>query len=180
MITNVETTSAPKPANASKSQVSVFAEQMAKRLSYHPYSKDIFRVIEELGGKIETKSSEDSFGEHDASLTVRKKGDFTVYLSALCGPDRNRFSAGHELGHYLMHYVAQKRTDSMCAARNGDSKDKAEWEANWFAGAFLMPSITFREIHANYAGNADLIALHFQVSRRAAEVRAEVLKLKTK
>jgi len=179
MITSVLLASGPKPVNASKSQVSAFAEQMAKRLSHDPSSNDVSKVIEGLGGKIEPKSWEDSFGEHDASLDVRGHGDFTVYLSDLCGPDRNRFSAAHELGHYLMHYVAQKRTDPMKAARNGDSKDRAEWEANWFAGAFLMPAAAFKDVHGRYSGNADLIALHFQVSRRAAEVRAEVLKLTT-
>ena len=173
------TINGPKPANASKSQVSGFAEQMAKKLSYDPSAGDVSKVIKELGGTIEYKSPEMSFGEDEASLEVRKHGDFTVYLSGLCGPDRNRFSAAHELGHYLIHYVAQKRTDSMHAARNGNLKDRAEWEANWFAGAFLMPTTAFKDIHTRYSGNASLIALHFQVSRRAAEVRAEVLKLHT-
>jgi len=174
MPATVTVNATPNPVNASKAQISQFAESMAQRLGHDPEKKDIFAVLEALGAKVEYT---DAFAATDASLLVERQGTLIVRLSGLCGPDRNRFSAAHELGHYLMHYVAAKRTGVMEAARSGDSSDRAEWEANWFAGAFLMPRSAFTEVHSCYDGNVDLIAAHFQVSRRAAEVRAEVLGL---
>lgn len=58
-----------------------------------------------------------------------------VYESAWNGNGRARFTASHELGHFLMH-----RTVTMARAR--DDGDKifcdSEWQADTFAGTLLM------------------------------------------
>lgn len=58
-----------------------------------------------------------------------------VYIGAWAGNGRDRFTACHELGHFLMH-----RTITM--ARSRDDVDKiycdAEWQADTFAGTLLM------------------------------------------
>ena len=168
----------PAPANNSKRNIFKYAEEVAKKHNYNINENDVFKIIEFLGGKIEKIEPMGSFESDDASLIVKQKGDFIVRLSVLCGDDRNRFSAAHELGHYLLHYFSQNRQDEMHAARSGDVNDRAEWEANWFASAFLMPEVQYRKIHKDEIGNFDAISCHFRVSRRAAEVRALVLDLK--
>ncbi len=164
--------SKPVGLNASKAAISKLAEEFAEKVGYHPQRNDIFSVIKTLGGKVEYRGVSRLLGEHDASLRVDSKDSFTIILSALCGQDRNRFSAAHELAHFILHYIIAGRKDVMEAARSGNSQDRAEWEANWFAGAFLMPEKEFREIYkmgANYAAG------YFEVSVAAVDVRAKTL-----
>lgn len=47
---------------------------------------------------------------------------------------RSRFDAAHELGHLLMHrHISQEDLESSVV------RERIEREANWFAGAFLLP-----------------------------------------
>jgi transcriptional regulator with XRE-family HTH domain len=61
-----------------------------------------------------------------------------VYEGAWSGNGRDRFTACHEFGHYLMHRqqvtMARTREDSHPIYRD------AEWQADTFAGALLMSS----------------------------------------
>ena len=52
---------------------------------------------------------------------------------------------------------------------------RCEWEANWFAAAFLMPSKPFCDAWKTMSLND--VARHFLVSTSAAENRAKALNL---
>lgn len=58
-----------------------------------------------------------------------------VYEGACAGGGRHRFTAAHEMGHYLMHRHIK-------LARARDDRDKiftdSEWQADTFAGTLLM------------------------------------------
>lgn len=58
-----------------------------------------------------------------------------VYIGAWTGDRRDRFTACHECGHFLMH-----RTVTMARARNDSHKIfcDSEWQADTFAGTLLM------------------------------------------
>ncbi|MEH2551738.1 transcriptional regulator with XRE-family HTH domain [Bradyrhizobium sp. AZCC 2262] len=58
-----------------------------------------------------------------------------VYEGAWSGNRRDRFTACHELGHFLMH-----RTITMARARQDSDKIfcDAEWQADTFAGSLMM------------------------------------------
>ena len=63
-----------------------------------------------------------------------------VYEGACNGVGRDRLTMAHELGHYLMH-----RDVATGLARVGDGEEiptycDPEWQANAFAGEFLMGS----------------------------------------
>lgn len=60
-----------------------------------------------------------------------------VYEQACAGVGRARFTAAHELGHFLMH-----RNVSMARSRGADTQIfyDSEWQADTFAGALLMSS----------------------------------------
>lgn len=111
-------------------------------------------------------------GEAEAttSMTERcvKMGE-TYYDAARRGHARYPFTLAHELGHLLMHtgHPAQM-------ARGNSVKPymNAEWQADAFAGAFLMPA---NEVRGCTCINE--IVRRFKVSRAAAEVRAKVLNL---
>ncbi|MCE2564175.1 ImmA/IrrE family metallo-endopeptidase [Komagataeibacter sp. FNDCF1] len=56
-----------------------------------------------------------------------------------------------------------------------DDQRRAEWEANWFAAAFLMPETAFRRAYHVSANQAKAI---FKVSLPAIEARARSLKIR--
>lgn len=80
----------------------------------------------------------ESMGEDEGRVVGGTKGIALredIYVGAWNGNGRDRFTACHELGHFLMH-----RTITM--ARTRDETDKifcdAEWQADTFAGTLLM------------------------------------------
>ena len=58
-----------------------------------------------------------------------------------------------------------------------EEQRRAEWEANWFAGAFLMPKAEFEQVFQKKGGSLSSVAAYFGVSGHAADVRAKTLGL---
>lgn len=88
-----------------------------------------------------------------------------VYERACREGSRDRFTASHELGHYLMH-----RRITLARARGDEDKiyTDSEWQADTFAGSLLMP-----RRHASKFRNSDEMAEACIVSPRAAAVMWE-------
>ncbi len=170
----------PMPTRASKNAVHNYAEKLAEKLDFEP-GASLQALIKKLGGRLEIS---DPFAEDiDESMHVKGKRNFTIYISNFTSDRRDRFTIAHELGHYLLHYPPILKDNpkvEMKATRWVDETDKdqmrAEWEANWFAAAFLMPEKAFR---AKYGHHVDIgeIADHFKVSVSAAKIRAQSLGL---
>ncbi|EKR71931.1 PF06114 domain protein [Leptospira noguchii str. 2006001870] len=151
----------------SKPTIFTKAESIAQELNYC-VGADLEPVIQGLGGKIHYVSLEEWYNTQDASIRVSGKNNFEIYISNFTGPLRNRFSLAHELGHYFLHSV--KGEKKIVAARSGSNL--CEWEANWFAAAFLMPEKEFKRVVEKFSHhNMDYVAAHFLVSRKAADVR---------
>jgi len=85
-----------------------------------------------------------------------------VYEGAWSGNRRDRFTACHELGHFLMH-----RTITLARTRGDDDKIfcDAEWQADTFAGALMMSPR-----HLPRFANADEAAEACKMTGHAAEV----------
>lgn len=85
-----------------------------------------------------------------------------VYEGACRGVARDRFTACHELGHYLMH-----RRIQLARARSDTDKIycDSEWQADTFAGTLLVSPR-----HAPHFRDADDMADACMVSPRAARV----------
>lgn len=152
--------------NLSKQEVFKKAEQIAIELEYS-IAGDLSTIVTKLGGSIEYVNLEKWYKTQDASIVVHAPDSFQIYISNFTGFLRNRFSIAHELGHYFLH--SNKGERKIIAARNGSNP--CEWEANWFAAAFLMPNEKFKEVIKKYNGDMDYVAAHFLVSRKAADVR---------
>jgi transcriptional regulator with XRE-family HTH domain len=86
----------------------------------------------EVRSKEEMEQNEGFVPIGGASICLRED----VYENACKGQPRARFTACHELGHYLMH-----REIGLARVRNIDEKiyRDSEWQADEFAGALLMP-----------------------------------------
>ncbi|RBP98492.1 hypothetical protein CRD60_01095 [Bifidobacterium aemilianum] len=111
----------------------------------------------------------------------------TMYLDIDQPPSRKRFSAAHELGHYMTHASTDSfdgfkvkpigSGEGYVDARSDENRGNVfEVIANEFAGSLLMPEMKFRELKEN--GNSDIdIANYFKVSVDAVSYRSRLLGL---
>ena len=168
-----------KESMLTKSQVYGLAESVAKQLDFHP-GNDIYSLVNTLGGQINVEDTLLSDPESSGSLYVNGEKQFRIVIPSHTSPERDRFTLAHELGHYVLHYLWQKKRDPrfpdrVMAFRRGS--DRMEWEANWFAAAFLMPQEQFKTAFTDCDRDIRKVAEIFGVSVAAAEVRARGLGL---
>ena len=174
----------PRPLHAPRKVIEKFAEDIAKEYLKISYGDDIQRAVIGAGGKIIIGSTGENTN-NSGSLIARSYYDFTIYISPFTSLPRDRFTIAHELGHLFLHLEESQRIDpsaSMYATRYVDKEDeeamRAEWEANWFAAALLMPATKFAEVYKETGGDLTKTADFFKVSSDAASVRANSLNLK--
>jgi predicted transcriptional regulator len=169
----------PIPTRASKHTIWDFAEEVARNLEFVA-GDPIEPIVAEIGGRI----SYDNPVDEDVPETIRVEPNsrFEIFLPALTSATRDRFTVAHELGHFFLHFPLVQDTHpgkGMRATRWVDANDRdlerCEWEANWFAAAFVMPAKQFQEVYSSL-GVAEAAAL-FGVSQKAAEIRAKSLNL---
>jgi Zn-dependent peptidase ImmA (M78 family) len=163
--------------------VHAFAEALAQKLQFGVGSP-IEPLVSRLGGRIEYKNPVGFETKLPESIVVRSMSDFTVYVPTMTSLERDKFTIAHELGHLFLHYPLVQAANSsatMVATRwvneNDEAQKRAEWEANWFAAAFLMGGQDFRRVYQQKNGNIDLVASMFGVSVPAAEIRKSTLNL---
>lgn len=163
----------PTASNLSKQVVSTFASELADKLGYRSAS-DLERIVHDLGGEIryENWGMEDNGGSLE--VCPGETPGFIIRLYSFAGTLRNRFTIAHELGHYFLHSNVGKDRISVNRAGSG----RLEWEANWFAGAFLLPEKRFREDWARYGQCTTRIASVYKVSEPVVEIRLEALGMK--
>jgi|GEM_PF-323146 len=162
---------APKETGWKKRSIDQLGEKAAKALECDP-GADLVAIVKSLGGKV-------VYGPVDRTgstgfLEVSKTSDdkFTIALSPYPGHYRNRFTIAHELGHYFLHSKAGEQ--ELYATRQAGSR--VEWEANWFAAAFLMPSEYFVKEWNQSGGSIGHLIDRFQVSGGAIEIRRDTLR----
>jgi predicted transcriptional regulator len=168
-----------EPSCLSKAQVFSIAESIATKLEFEP-GDNIQELVSRLGGTVRIEDTLTEDPARSGSLFVEAPNKFTIIVPTHTGQRRDRFTIAHELGHFLLHYMWRRHHGAlidkpMMALRKGS--DRIEWEANWFAAAFLMPSPAFTEEYQRCGGQLDLVATKFDVSVAAAEVRARQLGL---
>jgi predicted transcriptional regulator len=166
----------PKASGLSKLAISRLGESVAKQLGFDP-GGDIFDVVARLGGRVHYQDFWELDQTTTGSVVVKGETNFDIYLPKHTSAERDRFTIAHELGHYVVHFLWPRKQGSqisnLAAARYGS--DRTEWEANWFAAAFLMPVNLFSEAAKQAGFNIGAVAERFKVSYAAAEVRARAL-----
>lgn len=93
-----------------------------------------------------------------------------VYEGALKGNPRDRFTAAHELGHYLMHRDVPVTYHRMIGRKRLPPEIDSECQANLFAAALLMPERKLRKCRSLAE-----VAKKFGVSRKAASFLNRIL-----
>lgn len=165
-----------KPINVGRSVIQQFAERISNEYELTEFknggSDPLFKfVVDELGGRIHYQNPPDFATSESGSIEVWGENDFDIYLSTFTGPLRDRFTVAHELGHYFLH--SKQGEKAIKASRKGSGQ--LEWEANWFAGALLMPKAKFKGVQAEYPNDIYAIAGRFKVSIKAADIRTQQL-----
>lgn len=138
---------------------------------------DLPELFSKLG--IEYQSAElpdDIFG------CLKKIGDdkFEITVNSKNSKPRQRFTAAHELGHYVLHrHLLGNGVSDNTAYRSVAGSDcynekitpRHETEANGFAAEILMPKEIVFSQHKEHGSNISKLAEHFQVSKMAMEIR---------
>lgn len=88
-----------------------------------------------------------------------------VYLGAVEGKPRDRFTIAHEIGHYFLHSPSTVTFARMEGALKVPSYSDPEWQANAFAGELLAPPSIIREM------TVDQIVKKCGVSKPVAEIQ---------
>lgn len=154
----------------SKGSVEKFADDVREALKVRA-GQPLEEQVRRLGGEIFYEDPL-SWRENDGTIYVHGPREFELFLSSLTTTRRDRFTIAHELGHYFLH--SQQGKIPIIANRHGSNR--VEWEANWFAAAFLMPKTEFRKLF-NQGYSPLRLAAHFGVSEAAASIRSKSLNL---
>lgn len=161
----------PEPTRLSRAAINELAEKVARKVGYAP-GDSLHEIIMQLGGDIDYLDMAQWYANESGSIEVSGPGAFRISLSQFTSTARDTFTLAHELGHYVLHSKSGKIPIKV--SRYGS--DRVEWEANWFAAAFLMPATAFRAAMAEGLGPRQT-AEKFQTSVEAVRIRAEELGL---
>lgn len=163
-----------------KSELSIVSRRLAKA------PVDLKAIFSDLGIEYEELWMDDG-----ASGSITRNGDsFTVAVNATESSTRQRFTAAHELAHYLLHRdlmqidgdKMNRHTDKLYGTPENNPASpftrQHEVQANRLAAQIVMPAPLVREKFAE-CQDAGQLAGSFGVSKAAMEIRLRTLGLAT-
>jgi Zn-dependent peptidase ImmA (M78 family) len=116
-------------------------------------SRTLPRQLEILKkGKLLIEFYDREFKEDDPAFVsfnpLTLNSDRQIWASATRGEDYQRFVIGHEIGHLVLHDHSAKAfsRDKSDQIKFGDDLQSAEWQANTFAGHFLLPDPVIQKL----------------------------------
>lgn len=139
---------------------------------------DLEEIIKSYNGKI--TMWEYDFGDDSdkisGAIAYPPNGDIRIFINKDISPARKTFTIAHEFAHFVLHNGERKfRLDF--SDKYTDTEAKDELEANYFAGALLMPESMFRLIN-NLVEDDHILARRFGVSVSAVKARKRWLGIK--
>jgi Zn-dependent peptidase ImmA (M78 family) len=132
-------------------------------------------IAKQMGLKVWVASLEDGVA---GMLVKQPPSDPEIYLSVTDGRTRQRFTCGHELGHYVMREELMRRDpaddDSWAYVDrrdqlSGRGSDPTERYANNFAACLLMPEREVKRLKDQFP--ISRLATEFGVSAEAMNYR---------
>lgn len=142
----------------SRSDIRYLAKALRRAFRINGTNVDIVRLVEnrlyELLGPYKYSfeiGSEEEMGINHG-LTIPERNSIMiredVYEGACRGNGRDRFTLAHELGHFLMHKDCLVGLARVGTGEKLPAYRDSEWQANAFAGEFLMDSDVIRGMSA--------------------------------
>jgi Zn-dependent peptidase ImmA (M78 family) len=124
---------------------------------------------------------EQRLGDEESGLIERFGRGYRIVVNADHPLVRRRFTAAHELGHYVYHRDligdgisdAAYRTADVGRYRNARITPRHETQANYFAATTLMPDHLLARLRRQYAIPDQIaeMARYLQVSEQALKIR---------
>ena len=137
---------------------------------------------------IELDKNAELASEVSGEIRKTSEEDYKISVQAADHYYRKRFTMAHELGHFLLHKdkIGDGINDTP-AYRTSDKDDlfntnitaEHEAEANAFAAALLMPKEAVEYYFLEEKKSCKEMAVIFQTSEKALEIRIKNLGLKT-
>jgi Zn-dependent peptidase ImmA (M78 family) len=134
---------------------------------------DVAAAAEKLGVKVfAAKLPEKVSGVLLRDPSYGTKSGFVIFVDEDEPAVRQRFTAAHELGHFIHHKeaVGYKNEDNYLLRSDGMS-NRQEAEANRFAASLLMPFDLIEEAMRDGVTSPKELAKHFNVSEIAMSIR---------
>lgn len=134
---------------------------------------DVAAAADKLGVKIfAAKLADKVSGVLVRDTTYNTRSGFVIFVDQDEPAVRQRFTAAHELGHFVLHKeaVGHKNEDNYLLRSEGMS-NRQEAEANKFAASLLMPFDLIEAAMKNGVTTPKDLARHFKVSEIAMSIR---------
>lgn len=133
----------------------------------------IYDIVREIGLELEFELMDPNTSGWIKRLS---NGSYRIVVHANHAPTRQRFTAAHELGHYIYHRdllgdgVGDDRAyrSDVPGHTNANILTIHERQANTFAANILMPRHVLLAMDRN---DPDSLAAQFQVSKAAMKIR---------
>ena len=132
---------------------------------------DINKLAINLGFTIELDDDPD---ERDSAVTSLKL--MIIMLNPQHHIHRQRFSLGHELGHYILKHDIERNSPTEEEETYKDMSRRIEHEADLFSACVLMPEEHFKQTYSKGVSPDELTRI-YKVSKAAVWIRLQDLKL---
>lgn len=109
----------------------------------------------------------DELNDGNSGKSLIVSGQPVIIVNKTDSPERQRFTAAHELGHIMLGHVGKYKLVNREPSPNDNPIEQA---ANVFASRLLAPACVLWGCNIH---TADEIAVNCKISRQAAEYRAE-------
>lgn len=144
------------------------------------YPVKLGQIAKELGVAVKVSSLPTGV----SGQISRENGEYVIRVNRNEARERQRFTIGHEIAHFLLHREIIDRspdgiTDTVLY-RSG-APEYVEYEANRLAADLLMPrSLIDQEVRREFGGvvsegTIEALASRFEVSKAAMEIRLSSL-----
>lgn len=134
---------------------------------------DVLAVAKELGLAIFSAD----LAANVSGVIVKDKGygtssGFVIFVDSGESPARQRFTAAHEIGHFVLHkhLIGDRHEDNYLLRSTGIS-NRQEREANEFAADLLMPRDLIEQALKDGYTSVEKLADLFKVSKIAMGIR---------
>ena len=161
------------PIGWTKRAVLDVAEKLATAWDLEP-GEPLDGLVKKLGGNLEYQDALSVDESEDGSILIDGRQKFRIFVPDYVSYERNRFTIAHEVGHYVLHYVAPKLDGKRIKAARSSLPSqqqavRAEREADWFAFGLLMPKMKFLQKCEESSADLNAVARYFGVSTQDAK-----------
>lgn len=166
-------------AKHTTAKIQAKAAEILERFQIVAAPVDVESIANRLGIDVRKTPAED---ELSGFIVKRPDGHAVIGVNAIHHPNRQRFTIGHEIGHYLLHDFEQVHVDKFTFRLRDENSSTGqnddEVQANRFAAELLMPRHFLVNDLPTFAPNGFLdergltkLAKHYLVSTQAMTTR---------